>query len=83
MAGACGVRGIRLEDPSEVEEGIATALAHDGPVPVDAVMGRTVLPVPPAIAVEMASSTVLRGCARFPSCQLRGSWSPSPPKPTH
>ena len=32
MAEAIGIRGIRLEDPSEVEDVIATALAHDGPV---------------------------------------------------
>ena len=30
MAEACGVRGIRLEDPADVEKGIAAALAHDG-----------------------------------------------------
>src|SRR5215813_6255243 len=38
MAEAVGVRGIRLEDPGEVERGIAEALAHDGPVLVDAVV---------------------------------------------
>jgi pyruvate dehydrogenase (quinone) len=32
MAEAVGVRGIRLEDPGDVEKGVATALAHDGPV---------------------------------------------------
>ena len=40
MAEAVGIRGIRLEDPAEVEEGIAAALAHDGPVLVDAVVAR-------------------------------------------
>jgi pyruvate dehydrogenase (quinone) len=30
MAEAVGIRGIRLEDPSKVEEGIRAALAHDG-----------------------------------------------------
>jgi hypothetical protein len=30
MAGRVGVRRIRLEDPTEVEAGIAAALAHDG-----------------------------------------------------
>src|SRR5260370_15462177 len=38
MAEAVGVRGIRLEDPGDVEAGIATALAHDGPVLGDAVV---------------------------------------------
>ena len=32
MAEAVGIRGIRLEDPAEVDDGIAAALAHDGPV---------------------------------------------------
>jgi pyruvate dehydrogenase (quinone) len=32
MAEAVGIRGIRLEDAADVEEGIATALAHAGPV---------------------------------------------------
>src|SRR6267143_468839 len=59
MAEACGVRGIRLEDPAEVDEGIAAALAHDGPVLVDAVVSRTVLPIPPAITVEMAKGFTL------------------------
>jgi pyruvate dehydrogenase (quinone) len=54
MAEAVGVRGIRLENPADVEEGIATALAHDGPVLVDAVVNRTELAMPPAVTVEMA-----------------------------
>jgi pyruvate dehydrogenase (quinone) len=54
MAEAVGVRGIRLEKPSEVEAGIADALAHDGPVLIDAVVNRTELAMPPAITVEMA-----------------------------
>jgi pyruvate dehydrogenase (quinone) len=54
MAEAVGVRGIRLETPVEVDGGIAEALAHDGPVLVDAVVSRLVLPIPPSITVEMA-----------------------------
>jgi len=37
-----------------VEEGIARALAHKGPVIVDAVVNRTELAMPPSISVEMA-----------------------------
>ena len=59
MAEACGIRGIRLEDPADVEEGITAALAHNGPVLVDAVVSRTVLPVPPAITTEMAKGFTL------------------------
>src|SRR6202030_2568600 len=54
MAEAIGIRGIRLEDPARVNEGIAAALAHDGPVVVDAVVNRTELAMPPAITKEMA-----------------------------
>ena len=59
MAEAVGVRGIRLEDPGEVESGVADALAHDGPVLIDAVVSRMVLPVPPSITAEMAKGFTL------------------------
>jgi pyruvate dehydrogenase (quinone) len=59
MAEAVGVRGIRIEDPAKVNEGIAAALAHDGPVLVDAVVSRTELAMPPAVTVEMAKGFTL------------------------
>jgi pyruvate dehydrogenase (quinone) len=59
MAEASGIRGIRLEDPGDVDKGIAEALAHDGPVLVDAVVSKTVLPIPPAITTEMAKGFTL------------------------
>ena len=59
MAEAVGVRGIRLEDPSEVEIGIKAALAHPGPVLIDAVVNRTELAMPPAITTEMAKGFTL------------------------
>jgi pyruvate dehydrogenase (quinone) len=59
MAEAIGIKGIRIEDPAEVEKGIAAALAHDGPVVVDAVVSRTELPIPPAITAEMAKGFTL------------------------
>jgi pyruvate dehydrogenase (quinone) len=59
MAEAVGVRGIRLENPADVEEGIAAALAHDGPVLIDAVVNRTELAMPPAVTVEMAKGFTL------------------------
>jgi len=54
MAEAAGIRGIRLEDAADVDDGIAAALAHDGPVLVDAVVNRTELAMPPLVTVEMA-----------------------------
>src|ERR1700683_1333266 len=54
MAEAVGIRGIRIEHPSEVEPAIADALAHDGPVLVDAVVNRAELSMPPKITAAMA-----------------------------
>jgi pyruvate dehydrogenase (quinone) len=54
MAEAVGIRGIRIADAADVEDGIAAAFAHDGPVLVDAVVNRTELVMPPSITLEMA-----------------------------
>jgi len=59
MAEAVGVTGIRLEDPGEVDAGIAAALAHDRPVLIDAVVSRTELAMPPSVTVEMAKGFTL------------------------
>ena len=59
MAQAVGIRGIRLEDPSEVDDGIADAFAYDGPVLIDAVVNRTELVMPPSITFEMAKGFTL------------------------
>jgi len=59
MAEAVGIRGIRIEDPGNVTDAIATALAHDGPVLVDAVVYRTELAMPPTITLEMAKGFTL------------------------
>jgi pyruvate dehydrogenase (quinone) len=59
MAKAMGVYGVRLEDPADVEPGIAAALVHDGPVLIDAVVNRTELLMPPSITFEMAKGFTL------------------------
>ena len=59
MAEAIGIRGIRLEKPEDVDSGIAAALAHDGPVLIDAVVNRHELAIPPAITAEMAKGFTL------------------------
>ena len=59
MAEAVGIRGIRLEKPDDVESGIAAALAHDGPVLIDAVVNRTELAMPPSVTMEMAKGFTL------------------------
>lgn len=50
--------GVRLEHPSEVEDGTAAALAHDGPAVIDAVVNRTGLVVPPSVTMEMAKGSL-------------------------
>jgi pyruvate dehydrogenase (quinone) len=59
MAEAAGVRGIRLEDAGDVEPGIKAALAHDGPVLIDAVVNRQELAIPPKLTGEMAKGFTL------------------------
>jgi pyruvate dehydrogenase (quinone) len=59
MAEAVGVRGIRLENPAEIEAGVAAALKHNGPVLIDAVVNRTELAMPPAVTLEMAKGFTL------------------------
>ena len=59
MAEAVGIRGIRIEDPADVEAGITAAFAHDGPVLIDAVVARSELAMPPAVKLEMAKGFTL------------------------
>ena len=54
MAETIGMRGIRIEHTAQINDGIAAALAHDGPVLVDAVVNRSELAMPPSITIEMA-----------------------------
>jgi len=54
MAEGAGIRGIRIEHPADVERGVREALAHDGPVVVDAVVNRQELAMPPKVTAEMA-----------------------------
>jgi pyruvate dehydrogenase (quinone) len=59
MAEAIGIRGIRLEDPADVEPGIRAAFDHRGPVLIDAVVNRRELSIPPKVTVEMAKGFTL------------------------
>jgi pyruvate dehydrogenase (quinone) len=54
MAEAVGIKGVRIADPARVEDGIAEALAHPGPVVIDAVVNRMELAMPPKVTTEMA-----------------------------
>src|SRR5271165_3368646 len=59
MAEAVGIKGIRIEDPKDVDERLTEALAHPGPVVVDAVVNRQELAMPPAVTAEMAKGFTL------------------------
>jgi pyruvate dehydrogenase (quinone) len=59
MAEAAGIKGVRIEDPAEAESKIAEALAHPGPVLVDAVVNRMELAMPPKVTAEMAKGFTL------------------------
>ncbi|PPG50552.1 MULTISPECIES: pyruvate dehydrogenase [unclassified Rathayibacter] len=49
VAEAIGIRGIRVEDPRDVEEALRSALADGGPVLVDVVTDPLALSLPPTI----------------------------------
>jgi pyruvate dehydrogenase (quinone) len=59
MAEAAGIVGFRIEDPADVEPTLRAALAHNGPVLVDAVVNRQELAIPPKITTEMAKGFTL------------------------
>jgi pyruvate dehydrogenase (quinone) len=54
IAKAAGIEGIRIEDPAEIEGGLRTAFAHDGPAIVDVVINRRELSMPPKISLDQA-----------------------------
>ena len=60
VAEAMGAKGIRIEDPGDVREGLAEALAHkDGPVVVDAVVDPFALSLPSHVPFHTAKGFTL------------------------
>jgi len=60
VAEAMGAKGIRIEDPGDVREGLAEALAHkSGPVVVDAVVDPYALSLPSHIPFRTAQGFTL------------------------
>ena len=49
FADSMGIKGIRVENPQDLEGALASAFAHDGPVLVDVVSERQELIMPPEI----------------------------------
>jgi pyruvate dehydrogenase (quinone) len=59
MADAIGIKGVRIEGPADVESKLAEAMAHPGPVLIDAVVNRMELAMPPKVTAEMAKGFTL------------------------
>jgi pyruvate dehydrogenase (quinone) len=54
MAEAIGIRGIRVEQPAELDGAIKALLAHDGPALLDVTTAKQELVMPPKIQLEQA-----------------------------
>lgn len=54
VARAAGVHATRVEDPADLREALAAALAHPGPALVDVVSNRMELALPPKTTAEQA-----------------------------
>ena len=54
VAEACGVRGVRIEDPSRVGDQLQEALSMDGPAVIEAVVEPNDMPMTPTINTEHA-----------------------------
>ena len=63
-ANACGATGFTIDDPKNAEAVIRQALAHDGPVVVDAIVDPNEPPMPGKITTEQAiefAKSLVRG----------------------
>ena len=54
IAEGCGAHAVRIEDPADCEQALGEALAHDGPVLVEAVVDPDEPPLPPKVTPEQA-----------------------------
>jgi pyruvate dehydrogenase (quinone) len=60
VADAMGAKGIRLEEPGDIKDALAEALAYnDGPVVVDAVVDRLALSLPSHVPLHVAKGFTL------------------------
>ena len=50
---------MRVEKPSELDDGLRDAFAHDGPAVIDVMTLRQELSIPPKITLEQASGFTL------------------------
>jgi len=61
IAAAIGIHSVRIEQPTDVREGLAEALAHPGPALVDLVTDPLALSIPPRITAEQVKGFALSG----------------------
>ena len=68
VARAIGLRGVRVERPSELDGALTDAFAHDGPAVIDIVTAGQELSMPPKLTLEQikgftlyATRTILSG----------------------
>ncbi len=54
VARACGLHGVRVEKPDDVDGAVAEALAHDGPSLLDVVVNADEISLPPRTTVSQA-----------------------------
>ncbi|UKA62436.1 ubiquinone-dependent pyruvate dehydrogenase [Arthrobacter sp. FW306-04-A] len=59
LAEALGIRGIRVDNSSGLQAGLAEAFAHDGPALIDVRTARQELSIPPAISAEQVKGFTL------------------------
>jgi pyruvate dehydrogenase (quinone) len=59
MAEGVGIKGVRIDNPADVETKLGEALLHPGPVLIDAVVNRMELAMPPKVTTEMAKGFTL------------------------
>ena len=59
VARAVGIHGVRVEHPSDLEDGLRTAFAHDGPALVEVMTVRQELAIPPKITTDEAAGFTL------------------------
>ena len=59
VAEAMGIRGIRIDDPADLEKGLSEAFKHDGPVVVNVLTDGTALALPPHVELKMVKGMAL------------------------